>query len=399
MKVQIYLDNKPDKQGKVILYFYLVGSNTRLKISSGIRLHPDHWKNGSITAKEPNHDLSNTMLQAKLSRLNRIITELKLKNKPITPATVRDMFRQEAQVKAGPDKGTLVTDYMELLKVQNPASKKATTLRSVRQVIDHIKAFDPKITLEELSQNWVSAYCKYLSGLGLEDSTIKFRHLKEIKFTIKEATKNGIKVNPQVDKVRWTAVSKQPFFATWEEVEAIAGIKEFVKPIQARIRDLFILSCYTGLRNSDWKEINQGNILEQAGQKMLRISMQKTGFDYAIPIHPVVLDILVRYGYQVPQVSQQEFNREIKKIAGMVVEGSATKVKYHTKERSTEQVKRSRLFSSHTGRRTFGRRYLDKGGSLVILSKLFGHHSTETTLKYLAYQPQEVISEFIRVFS
>ena len=400
MNVKIYLDPTPDKQGRAQIFFYLVGSGTRVKLSSGIKVKPENWKNGLITSKEPYHDLNNSLLQAKLAGLNKLITELKIENQILTPEQIKKRFQerlQREQAQKTSDKH-LLTDYMAFYRDQYTGIKKAGTIRAIKQVIDHISAFDPEACIEDINNDWLNKYCKYLLSKGLEDSTIKFRHIKEIKGTCNEAIRNGIKISPQVNQFSWESIDKQPFYATWEEVEAIEALDDFVHPQHGKIRDLFLLSCYTGLRNSDWSQINKQNIQYQAGQPMLRIQMTKTGFDYSIPITKKVQEILIRYNYQIPQFSQQEYNREIKNIARIAVKGQSVKTKYFAGRRSSTQVDRAKLFSSHTGRRTFGRRYLDKGGSLIILSKILGQKTIETTLRYLGYQPQEIVAEFKKVF-
>ena len=131
---------------------------------------------------------------------------------------------------------------------------------------------------------------------------------------------------------------------------------------------------------------------------MLRIKMVKTGFDYSIPLAEQVVKILKKHEFKPPVVSQQKYNQFIKKVAQVVTEGQATRNKSSGNKSKIELVNRCNMFTTHTGRRTFGRRFLDKGGSLVVLSKIFGHSDTSTTLRYIGYQPQEVVSEFVKVF-
>lgn len=110
------------------------------------------------------------------------------------------------------------------------------------------------------------------------------------------------------------------------------------------------------------------------------------------------MDVLKKYNYKIPDLAQQVYNKEIKNVAKIVVNGEVQKVKSSGSKREVVTTERSKQFTTHTGRRSFGRRFLDKGGSLIILSKIFGHRNVETTLRYIGYQPQEVINEFQKVF-
>jgi integrase len=403
MNVKIYLDNKPDKDQNCQIFFVVTGSGKRAKISSGIKVNPKNFSGNTIARKEPSADLKNAILQAKVSLLNKIIAEASLKIMDITPDQLKKAFLDRMDKEAEKDKldlsgKHLVVSYLMDYEKSYAPIHKHNTVRGIKQVRDHIEKFDPTITLEDINHTWLNKYCGHLVILDMQDSTIKDRHLKVIKSACREAARNGIQISDQVDKFRWKSQPKQPFFATWEEVEKIAKITDFVMPIMEKVRDLFIISCYTGLRDSDIRMITPQSIFKQGGHQMLRIKMVKTGFDYSIPMAEQVVKILKKYDYKPPLVSQQKYNQFIKKVAQIVTEGQAAKSKSSGNKSKIELVNRSNMFTTHTGRRTFGRRFLDRGGSLVVLSKIFGHSDTSTTLRYIGYQPQEVVSEFVKVF-
>lgn len=401
MKTKIYLDSKADKEGKNQVFFYIVGGGSRSKIFSGVKIDPANWHNGIIGKNEENHDLKNSLIQARFAILSRIITESRLNLSVLSTEAIKQKYLSKLEEKKAPSvhQKNLLVDYMEFYKDKYLSSKKENTSRGIKQVITHVRAFDPAITVEGLDHTWLNGYCKYLVGKTLQDSTIKERHLKEIKGVCKEAAKNGIKIKETVLTFEWESKSKQPFAATWQEVEAILAIREFVLPMQEKVRDLFILACNTGLRNSDWYQFSKINLQTQADQNMLHVHLTKTNFDYSIPINRQVMEILLKYNFEIPAISQQEFNRQIKLVAQMVVTGQSSKVKMIGHKRHVEIRERAKLFSSHTGRRTFGRHFLDRGGSVYVLAQIFGHKSIETTLKYIGYQPQEVINEYRKVFS
>lgn len=402
MNAKIYLDPKQDSNGNCQLFFHITGSGTKSKIFSGIKVVEENWSNGRILKREYNGDLKNSILQTKFSILARIIAEAELKGLKSTPAEIKSVFQTKIDQQ---EKGMttlagnhLLTGYLDYYENVYKTIYKHNTIRGIKQVRDHVEKFDPQVTMEGINHTWLVKYCSYLVKLELEDSTIKDRHLKSIKAAAKEALRNGIPVSDQVEKFRWKSTAKQPFFATWEEVQAIKAITEFVLPIQERVRDLFILSCFTGLRESDLREIQKDHISKQGEQIMLRVRVVKTDFDYSIPLGKEVFAILEKYKFKVPTMSQQEYNREIKNIARIVVKGQGQKVKSSGNKRTVKQMERHELYTTHTGRRTFGRRFLDRGGSLIVLSKIMGHKNTETTLRYIGYQPQEVVSEFMKVF-
>jgi len=407
MTISMYLDSKLDTEGRQQLFFDVKGHNKRSRFSSGIKVQKDNFNGSVISKKEINADLKNALLQGKFSILSNLIVEASLKGIKFLPNQIKEAYTErtkeretekEIEPKKPDTKKKLLVDYFDYYKNLYSKVYKESTLRADKQVKDHILRFDPEIAIEDINQTWLVKYCSYLVDLDLEDSTIKQRHLKSIKNICREARREGIIVSQQVDKFTWKSQPKQPFFATWDEVEAIEKIDDFVIPIQERIRDISLLSCYTGLRDSDLQEIRIENMYKQKDQIMLKVRVKKTNFDYAIPISTKVEAIFKKYNYEIKTVSQQEYNREIKNIARIVVKGQIIKVKNSGNKRTTQKVERWQMFTTHTGRRTFGRKFLDGGGSLIVLSKIYGHKNLETTLNYIGYQPQEIVAEFKKVF-
>ena len=87
-----------------------------------------------------------------------------------------------------------------------------------------------------------------------------------------------------------------------------------------RTRDLFLVGCYTGLRVSDLQRLDASSRFSLNGIECFSLNQRKTGQRVAIPVHPVVKDILDRNG-DTPPPSQHEqvMNRNLKRI-GQVME-------------------------------------------------------------------------------
>lgn len=287
MNCKIYLDPKEDKEQRCQLFFVIYANNKRAKIFSGVKVQPQNWNNGIIRKREFNGDLKQAILNTKFGILNSIITEAKLNMLLLDPSEIKETYL--ARIKKKEQKKTVsgktgLLEFIDHYIVKYTDIHKPSTLRTFKQVKSKIRDFDKSITMEDINHDWMMRYCGFLVSENLEDSTIKFRHIKSIKVMAHEAKRIGIPVSDQVDLFKWKAVPKQPFYAEWKEVEDIQDITDFVFPIQEKVRDLFLLSCYTGLRHSDLKRIKPENLYKQGDQLVLRVIVTKTDFDYSIPI-------------------------------------------------------------------------------------------------------------------
>ena len=85
----------------------------------------------------------------------------------------------------------------------------------------------------------------------------------------------------------------------------------------------------------------------------------KRGVSAFIPILPVVKEILVKYNYHLPTLTNQKYNsylKEIQDICGI-----------------------KKTLHSHLARHTCGTLLLNAGVDMLTVSKVLGHSSTKTT--------------------
>lgn len=162
-------------------------------------------------------------------------------------------------------------------------------------------------------------------------------------------------------------------------------------------RDALLVAagCHLGLRISDllqlrWRDLlsNEFTITEQKTGKVrtLRVSLylrSMGSFTWKVFGRPPKdAYIFVAEGKDVP-ISRQAVDLMLKRM----------KVKY--------KVKSAKVFSSHTLRKTFGRRVwlqeCDKGRgdqALLLLCEVFGHSSIAITKRYLGIRQEEIMSVY-----
>ena len=88
-----------------------------------------------------------------------------------------------------------------------------------------------------------------------------------------------------------------------------------------KIRDLFVLNCHTGLRHSDWPKVT----LENIDENKLYVKTQKTNEPVIIPVHPIIIEIINRYGSGATIPTNQEANRVLRWLGEYAVTKKITK--------------------------------------------------------------------------
>lgn len=406
MTVSIYLDSVTGKDGTKLIMFAVSIDGVRKRFSSGIKVLPDHWDGRYIreSLQEPLAQDKNNLLVLKKSIFSKIEKYAEVNEVELTHELVRSMYNQMTKKDAPKKKEPVKQEdkfsfrlVVEGLKERNINRWSEGKRKHIKQVVDGVERFHPGVKIGEMNENWLNAYCNFLIQEGKENSTIKQNHVKNIKVAWKFASKKlGIVMPDEVEDFTWQDQKKQPFAPTLQEIQRIMELQDLSKS-ETHIRDVFVVACFTGLRDSDIRQIGSEMIERQAGQPYLRVSMKKTNLDYSIPISPEVWDILRKYHFSLPSYSQQHYNATIKTIAKKAVNGVFTKYRFQGKRKIKLLKNRHDMFTTHTGRRFFGRNWIDRGGSLVILMHIFGHQSIETTLRYIGYQPEEITKEFQKI--
>ena len=133
-----------------------------------------------------------------------------------------------------------------------------------------------------------------------------------------------------------------------------------------RSADMFTVQCYTGLSYIDLKNLDASHLVrDDNGSMWININRQKVkNAECIIPVVSKVLNILRKYGFDLPVLSNQKYNNALKKIA-------------------TEVGIRKRL-TTHVGRKTFGTLLLNKDVPIETVSKLLGHSDIQMTQKHYA---------------
>lgn len=136
-----------------------------------------------------------------------------------------------------------------------------------------------------------------------------------------------------------------------------------------KVRDLFLFSCYTGLRYSDCQNLTWANI--KANPAAIKLKMQKTTKEITIPLTmqaKAIIDKYSKHSIKVPsvtifpQIANQVINRNLKDL--MKLSGINKSISFHCARHSFA----SNLIEAHT--------------NLIYVQKLLGHARIADTQIY-----------------
>ena len=155
-----------------------------------------------------------------------------------------------------------------------------------------------------------------------------------------------------------------------------------------RVRDIFILACYTGVRIQDYHKLNRFNQIENG--TMLRVHTEKTDVTVIIPLHPEAKRIINKYDGQPKMISHAKFNEYIKIVCRVARVDELVSVTRTTGgKKKTTILPKYKLVASHCARRSFATNAYKAGVPTLAIMAITGHKTERVFLNYVRVSKEE----------
>jgi integrase len=173
-----------------------------------------------------------------------------------------------------------------------------------------------------------------------------------------------------------------------EELNRIENLK--LDRIKDKVRDLFLVSCWTGLRISDFTNIQSHNIKRREDGDYLEIFQKKTGGKVVIPCFEIVRNTLKKWNDVLPSVSDQKINMHIKEICKEArIDEAVEKQQTKGGKKISIVSEKWEFVTAHTGRRSFCTNMVKRGHPIKAIMQISGHKKENVFLKYVVLTPME----------
>ncbi len=175
-------------------------------------------------------------------------------------------------------------------------------------------------------------------------------------------------------------------YLTKEELRAMmeADISHLSR-LHELARDVFMVGVYTAQRVSDYNNLTPGNIVTGPdGETIIRVRQKKTGTLVSIPVKEELKQILVKYDFNLPHMTEQSINSCIKEVAKAA--GIDEPVNVETTSGGVlhqETRPKYAMVQSHTARRTGATLMYLAGMDVFNICAVTGHSSIAMLKKYI----------------
>lgn len=393
----------PNKQATIYIRVRK-GREIDFKSSLGIKVLSKDWEQTKQRIKNrvhlTNRDENNGLLASLSNHITDEYTNLKRKGTFISKSTIANIYKSFFEDATQQDKSlfSFLKGYIENAKSRpNPITGKVvskSTLKDYTAVKNMLKRFNDeqyKIDFDSITLDFYYDFIDWCYSQGYSTNYIG-KHIKGLKSFMNEAVEQGLTNNLEFKKRRFQTLKEDvlEIYLTIDELNKMWKLDLTKEPYKQRIRDLFLIGCYTGLRVSDFNHINKSNIIVFEGVEMLKIETEKTSKNVSIPLHDIVKMIFERYNGPPKKVPSQHINKQIKIIgASAKIEHLETKTITKGGKKLHINKPKCELIMSHTARRSFCTNAYLSGMSQIDIMAISGHGTEKNFLKYIKVSPEQ----------
>lgn len=386
---------EPTIKDATLVYLFFRFNNQTLKHSTGIKIKPKFWNPETQKARQSRFFTESESINETLETLATTVKNayrdlINAKRSP-TPQKLKEelnkaLFKEEFAQKQG-----FLKFIEELTEHSNRMmNTKKQWKQTLRKLWEYKRATQKEVDFDTIDLDFYNSFVNFLTKEGYTKNSIG-GFIKNVKIFMNEAIDRKLTKNLEYRNKKFRILEEKvdKIYLSQEELKSMYKLDFSGNQRLEKVRDLFIVACYTGLRFSDLIQIRAENFINNNSQ--IKVRTEKTGETVIIPIHKFVKEILTKYNGVLPtSISNQKMNEYLKEIAQLAEISETVKIAI-TRGGKTENMinKKFELVTTHTARRSFATNaYLMDIPSISIM-KITGHRTEKSFMKYIRISQEE----------
>ncbi len=390
----------------IILVFRYKGK--KLVWSTGEKVKPKYWNQEKGRAKNVKNHPEYVDMNQRLNKLEEITINIFKKNDfgKIEPKDFKNELSYESgnldRPNLNPTLFQFIEQYINELRTKNPD---VSTWKKFRTIYNHLEQFSKEqkkeLNYEDIDWRFKNEFEQWLYDSPRNHSINNAsKNLQVVKQLLYESKRLGYHTNNTFEEkgfnIRRTK-TKNKVRLTFNELNQLMEFDLSTNPRLEKVRDLFIVGCYSGLRFSDWCQIRKEHIHEEDGIEFLEIMTMKTKEPVIIPFLSELKVIMEKYNYLLPIITIQKFNTYIKEVCELAISDSTFLRIYSESGRElSETIEKWKRVSSHAARRSFASNFWEEGIIAPMLMQITGHATEKQFFEYIDVDRRKLAKQFAK---
>ncbi len=344
-----------NKRGEGLIQIECCQQKRRIYFTTHVYVKPENFKHGSVI-ETPNADSLNYVLYQMIQEVELVELEYIKKGVEVHLPMLREAVRSHISPAAK------LADFG--MQVVEQSERKNLTKLNYKTLLNNLERFRKGTLITDIDYQFIVAYDKWLRESGIAHNT-RISRLRLLRALLNEARKRDIISNNPFDRYRIQQMVSKKGFLTIEQLHKLEKMP--LKRYEDKVRDAFLIGCYTGLRFSDIVSLRN----EHIAKGWLTKKMAKTGFIVEIPIAELfagkMIQLIDKYDGNIERVTKALSNNS-----------SVNK----TLRNILDRLKVDQKITFHSSRHTFATHLGQSGVQMTTIQKLLGHQKLQTTQIY-----------------
>nr|WP_129735534.1 site-specific integrase [Parabacteroides goldsteinii] len=363
-----------NSEGKALIQVEAYLNKQKKYFSTKVYIKPYQWDAKRKAVKNhPNMESLNQYLSNFIAELEQLELEVVRSGKEFS---LNDL-------KEKPETGQTSFSLFMLNEIKQ-SNLKPSTMKNHFSTLQVLSSYQAEVSFNDLSYNFLCDFEHYLLENKYHRNTIA-KHMKHLKRYINLAINKDLfdlhRYPFRKYKIKYMESKRSHL--TPEELGQLESLNLKGRRTLQRTLDMFLFSCYTGLRFSDIVSITRDNFLCIDDKIWLIYSSVKTDVNVRLPLFLLfdgkALPIYDRYKnspwtlFDMPASSNSNVNKQIRRLCKM--------------------ANIDKKVSFHTARHTNATLLLYNGANITTVQKLLGHKSVRTTEIYSNIMDMTVVRD------
>ena len=341
-------------------------------ITTGVKLLPRQWQGGFVKNR-PDAEAIKKILDDLMTKVRNAIMEMQKEGHI-------DLSEIPYRIGMNNNQNRTFINYIEERSKVRKYGKSKDSQERYNRFLKFFKNWGKITSFTDINEVNIILMDKDLAAKGMKDSSKWNNYHRFLNSFILDAIEEGLlQKNPykrlQIEKDKSNGgIGK---YLTMEEFNKVRNIRLTIPHLE-RVRDLFVFQTYTCLSYTDLAHFDADKIQTLNGKKIYIGKRGKTKQEFTFLLLKPALDILRKYNWKLPILSNVKYNEYLKAVA------LAAKI--------------DKPVSSHWARHTGATLLLNEGVSMQIVSKICGHSSTRITEQVYAKLLDETVIDKMAEF-
>lgn len=387
-------DSSSKEQTLIFLIFRYNG--LKFKYSTGEKVRPIEWNSRKMEVRSSyiGSAEKNARLQKIAIELNKIYTKYYTESKFPTNTILREELDKALQK----DFLSEVSLFKALDEFIETSPNSIGTIKKYKSLRSHLLSFSTKkktvIDFHTIDLEFYEKFVDFFLDQEKLNNTIG-KYISTLKAFLNWATEKGYNKFLIFRKFKNVSEDIDIVYLEEKELNSVVDLDLTNVPRLEKVRDLFCLSCFTGLRYSDVVKIKPDDIRDD----YLIVNTIKTKEVLRIPLvskSKVIIQSYLNDEDFIKPISNQKMNQYLKEICKLAkIDTLITMTKYSGNKRIEVSESKYNLISTHTARRTFITLSLEKGMRPEVVMKITGHKDYKTFNKYIKLVDKVIKNEML----